>query len=166
MEIRTQSHDAGDVEDNVDADYGGEEMTIAFNPSFLIDGIAAVPGVEVVLEMGDRLREPVQPPYDELLIDPTGVHVLDQGGRCEGALGHLMGDAIGSRPPAYVQRDPRLHSGSVSHLFSLQGSRPSFENVSCSLGSRQRAPQNVQVSWLKLEKLACLPGVLGQAQNF
>jgi len=29
--IRTQSHDAGDVEDNVDADYGGEEMTIAFN---------------------------------------------------------------------------------------------------------------------------------------
>jgi len=37
VEIRTQSHDAGDVEDNVDADYGGEEMTIAFNPSFLID---------------------------------------------------------------------------------------------------------------------------------
>ncbi|MHB1088342.1 MAG: DNA polymerase III subunit beta [Acidimicrobiales bacterium] len=56
IEIRTQSHDAGDVEDNVDADYNGEEMTIAFNPSFLIDGIEAVPGDEVVLEMSDAVR--------------------------------------------------------------------------------------------------------------
>ncbi|MHB1208879.1 MAG: DNA polymerase III subunit beta [Acidimicrobiales bacterium] len=56
VEIRTQSHDAGDVEDNVDADYNGEEMTIAFNPSFLIDGIEAVPGDEVVLEMSDAVR--------------------------------------------------------------------------------------------------------------
>ena len=56
VEIRTQSHDAGDVEDNVDADYSGEEMTIAFNPNFLIDGIEAVPGDEVVLEMSDSVR--------------------------------------------------------------------------------------------------------------
>lgn len=56
VEVRTQSHDAGDVEDNVDADYTGEEMTIAFNPNFLIDGIEAVPGDEVVLEMSDAVR--------------------------------------------------------------------------------------------------------------
>ena len=56
VEIRTQSHDAGDVEDNVDADYTGEEMTIAFNPGFLIDGVEAVPGDEVVLEMSDSVR--------------------------------------------------------------------------------------------------------------
>ena len=56
VEIRTQSHDAGDVEDNVDGDYSGEEMTIAFNPNFLIDGIEAVPGDEVVLEMSDSVR--------------------------------------------------------------------------------------------------------------
>ncbi len=56
LEIRTQSHDAGDVEDNVDADYNGEEMTIAFNPSFLIDGVEAVTGDEVVLEMSDAVR--------------------------------------------------------------------------------------------------------------
>jgi len=56
VEIRTQSHDAGDVEDNADADYNGEEMTIAFNPNFLIDGIEAVPGDEVVLEMSDSVR--------------------------------------------------------------------------------------------------------------
>ena len=51
LEIRTQSHDAGDVEDNVDADYTGDEMTIAFNPSFLIDGVEAVSGDEIVPEM-------------------------------------------------------------------------------------------------------------------
>ncbi len=56
VEIRTQSHDAGDVEDNVDADYSGEEMTIAFNPNFLIDGVEAVPGDEVILEMSDAVR--------------------------------------------------------------------------------------------------------------
>lgn len=56
VEIRTQSHDTGDIEDNVDADYQGEEITIAFNPGFLIDGIEAVPGDEVVLEMSDAVR--------------------------------------------------------------------------------------------------------------
>jgi DNA polymerase-3 subunit beta len=56
LEIRTQSHDAGDVEDNVDADYNGEEITIAFNPGFLIDGVEAVSGDEVVLEMSDSVR--------------------------------------------------------------------------------------------------------------
>ncbi len=56
VEIRTQSHDTGDVEDNVDADYTGEEITIAFNPGFLIDGIEAVPGDEIILEMSDSVR--------------------------------------------------------------------------------------------------------------
>ncbi len=56
VEIRTQSIDTGDIEDNVDADYQGEELTIAFNPSFLIDGIEAVVGDEVVLEMSDAVR--------------------------------------------------------------------------------------------------------------
>jgi DNA polymerase-3 subunit beta len=56
VEIRTQSIDTGDIEDNVDGDYQGEELTIAFNPSFLIDGIEAVIGDEVVLEMSDAVR--------------------------------------------------------------------------------------------------------------
>ena len=56
LEIRTQSNDTGDIEDNVDADYEGEEITIAFNPSFLIDGIEATPGDEVVLEITDAVR--------------------------------------------------------------------------------------------------------------
>ena len=44
------------MEDNVDADYTGDEMTIAFNPSFLIDGVEAVSGDEIVLEMSDSVR--------------------------------------------------------------------------------------------------------------
>ena len=56
VEIRTQSHDTGDVEDNVDADYQGEELTIAFNPNFLIDGVEAVLGDEIVLELSDSVR--------------------------------------------------------------------------------------------------------------
>jgi DNA polymerase III subunit beta len=66
LEIRTQSHDAGDVEDNVDADYNGEEMTIAFNPSFLIDGVEAVTGDEVVLEMSDAVRAAMVHGVDDL----------------------------------------------------------------------------------------------------
>ena len=56
LEIRTQSHDTGDIEDFVDADYEGEEITIAFNPSFLIDGIEATTGDEIVLEITDAVR--------------------------------------------------------------------------------------------------------------
>ncbi|NNN03847.1 MAG: DNA polymerase III subunit beta [Acidimicrobiaceae bacterium] len=56
VEIRTQSVDTGDIEDNVDADYDGDELTIAFNPTFLIDGIEAVPGDEILLEMSDNVR--------------------------------------------------------------------------------------------------------------
>jgi DNA polymerase-3 subunit beta len=56
LEIRTLSHDTGDIEDNVDADYQGDELTIAFNPGFLIEGIEAVLGDEILLEITDGVR--------------------------------------------------------------------------------------------------------------
>jgi DNA polymerase-3 subunit beta len=56
VDITTQSHDKGEVTDNVDGDYTGEELTIAFNPTFLIEGIEAAPGDEVVLETSDSSR--------------------------------------------------------------------------------------------------------------
>lgn len=67
VEIRTQSIDTGDIEDNVDADYQGEEITIAFNPSFLIDGIEAIIGDEVVLEMSDAVRPAMVHGVDDVL---------------------------------------------------------------------------------------------------
>jgi DNA polymerase-3 subunit beta len=56
VDITTQSHDKGEVTDNVDGDFAGEELTIAFNPNFLIDGIEAAAGDEVVLESSDSSR--------------------------------------------------------------------------------------------------------------
>jgi DNA polymerase-3 subunit beta len=56
VDITTQSHDKGEVIDNVDGDYTGEELTIAFNPNFLIEGIEAAPGDEIVLETSDSTR--------------------------------------------------------------------------------------------------------------
>lgn len=56
VEVRTASSDRGQIDDHVDADYSGEEITIAFNPNFLIDGIEAVNGDEVLLEISDAVR--------------------------------------------------------------------------------------------------------------
>jgi DNA polymerase-3 subunit beta len=53
IDISTQSAEQGGVADNVDADYQGAEMTIAFNPTYLMEGVEAVPGDEVVLEVSD-----------------------------------------------------------------------------------------------------------------
>jgi DNA polymerase-3 subunit beta len=56
IDITTQSADQGVVADNIDADYQGEELTIAFNPTYLMDGVEAINGDEVVLEITDGTR--------------------------------------------------------------------------------------------------------------
>jgi DNA polymerase-3 subunit beta len=56
VDITTQSHDKGEVTDSVDGDYSGEELTIAFNPTFFIEGVEAVSGDEIVLETSDSTR--------------------------------------------------------------------------------------------------------------
>jgi len=55
-DIATTSLDQGNVVDNVDGDYHGDDLMIAFNPSFLMEGIEATPGDEVVLETSDSTR--------------------------------------------------------------------------------------------------------------
>ena len=37
----------------MDGDYAGEDLVIAFNPSYLIDGVEAVAGDEVIVETAD-----------------------------------------------------------------------------------------------------------------
>jgi len=44
------------VEDKIQADYTGEEITVAFNPQFLIEGIESVVGDEIVLDVSDSVR--------------------------------------------------------------------------------------------------------------
>jgi DNA polymerase-3 subunit beta len=63
----------GHASEDVDADYDGEELTVAFNPSYLIDGVEAVLGDEVVLETLDAtkpatVRAPEHDDYRYLLM--------------------------------------------------------------------------------------------------
>jgi len=60
------SQDLGDATEQIDAKYEGEELTVAFNPGYLVDGVAAVHGTEVVLLVRDGLKPAVlRAPDDE-----------------------------------------------------------------------------------------------------
>lgn len=56
VDLTVQSQDVGDAAETVDGDYSGEDLVIAFNPSYLIDGVEAVLGDEVIVETADASR--------------------------------------------------------------------------------------------------------------
>ncbi len=56
LELTAVTHDVGQAREDLDAKYEGSEMVVAFNPEFLIDGIEATPGDEIVLETLDALK--------------------------------------------------------------------------------------------------------------
>ena len=56
LELTAVTHDVGQAREDLDAKYVGAEMVVAFNPEFLIDGVEATPGDEVVLETLDALK--------------------------------------------------------------------------------------------------------------
>ena len=56
VELTVVSQEVGHASEDVDAEYEGEELTVAFNPSYLIDGVEAVVGEEVVLETVDATK--------------------------------------------------------------------------------------------------------------
>ena len=56
IQLAVITADWGTASEEVDAKYEGAEMTVAFNPAYLIDGIDAVPGDEVVLSTLDALK--------------------------------------------------------------------------------------------------------------
>ena len=73
VELTVVSQEVGHASEDVDADYEGEELTVAFNPSYLIDGVEAVLGDEVVLETLDAtkpatVRAPEHDDYRYLLM--------------------------------------------------------------------------------------------------
>lgn len=59
VELLAITQDVGQAEELVDASYEGEEMIIAFNPEYLIDGIDAISGDEVSIETIDGLKPAV-----------------------------------------------------------------------------------------------------------
>jgi DNA polymerase-3 subunit beta len=56
VDLTVVSQEVGDASETVDADFDGTDLTIAFNPSYLIDGVEAVAGDEVLLETVDATK--------------------------------------------------------------------------------------------------------------
>ena len=56
LELIAVSQELGQAHEEVDAKYEGTELTVAFNPEFLIAGVEATPGSEIILESVDALK--------------------------------------------------------------------------------------------------------------
>jgi DNA polymerase-3 subunit beta len=56
VDLTVVSQEVGDASETVDADFDGAELTVAFNPTYLIDGVEAVAGDEVLLETVDATK--------------------------------------------------------------------------------------------------------------
>jgi DNA polymerase-3 subunit beta len=56
IELTVITTDWGTATEDVDAKYEGAEMTVAFNPNYLIDGVEAITGDEVTLDTLDALK--------------------------------------------------------------------------------------------------------------
>jgi DNA polymerase-3 subunit beta len=56
LELTAVTQDVGTAHEDLDAKYEGNEMVVAFNPEFLIDGVEAISGDEVQLETLDALK--------------------------------------------------------------------------------------------------------------
>ena len=56
VELTVVSQEVGSASEDVDAEFEGEELTVAFNPTYLIDGVEAVADDEVLLETLDATK--------------------------------------------------------------------------------------------------------------
>jgi len=64
VQLSVVTNDWGQAVEDIDAKYEGAEMTIAFNPQYLAEGVEAVAGEEVVLETMDALKPATLKPVD------------------------------------------------------------------------------------------------------
>ncbi|MGH9157981.1 MAG: DNA polymerase III subunit beta [Acidimicrobiales bacterium] len=59
MNLSVVSAEVGQASEDVDAKFEGTDMTVAFNPAYLADGVEAVTGDEVLIEIAGALRPAV-----------------------------------------------------------------------------------------------------------
>lgn len=59
LELLAVTQDVGQAHENLDAKYEGADLTVAFNPEYLIQGVDVTPGDEIVLETIDALKPAV-----------------------------------------------------------------------------------------------------------
>lgn len=59
LELTAITQDVGQAHEALDAKYEGTELTVAFNPEYLLNGVEATPGDEVIIETLDALKPAV-----------------------------------------------------------------------------------------------------------
>jgi DNA polymerase III subunit beta len=59
LELVAITQDVGQAHEQVDAGFEGTELTVAFNPEYLLDGVEVTPGDDVVLETVDQSKPAV-----------------------------------------------------------------------------------------------------------
>jgi DNA polymerase-3 subunit beta len=59
LELLATTQDVGQAHEDLEAKYEGAELTVAFNPEYLAQGIDVTPGDEIVLETIDALKPAV-----------------------------------------------------------------------------------------------------------
>ena len=72
LELVAVTQDVGQAHESVEATYHGEDLTVAFNPEYLIDGIEVAPGDEITLETVDELKPALLKSAD----DPAFLYLL------------------------------------------------------------------------------------------
>ncbi|MGH9101936.1 MAG: DNA polymerase III subunit beta, partial [Acidimicrobiales bacterium] len=66
IELVATAAEVGQAAEDLDASFDGTEMMLAFNPSFLIEGVEAVPGEEVLIETLDASKPALVRAVDSL----------------------------------------------------------------------------------------------------
>jgi DNA polymerase-3 subunit beta len=59
VRLSSSSPDLGEAVEAVPGEYRGEDLTVAFNPSYLLDGLTAAPGDRIHVEVRDGLKPAV-----------------------------------------------------------------------------------------------------------
>jgi DNA polymerase-3 subunit beta len=59
LELSAVAQDVGEAHEVVEAKYEGSDLTVAFNSQFLLEGIDAAAGSEIVIESIDPLKPAV-----------------------------------------------------------------------------------------------------------
>ena len=73
LELVAVTQDVGQAHEAVEeASYTGDDLTVAFNPEYLIDGIEVAPGDEITLETVDELK----PALLKAAEDPNFLYLL------------------------------------------------------------------------------------------
>ena len=59
LELVAITQDVGQAHEQLDAEYAGEELTVAFNPDYLLSGVEVTPGDEITLDTVDAQKPAV-----------------------------------------------------------------------------------------------------------